>query len=241
MPASAPGPRTSTFPATVPAVLAFGVQAWAAWSPGPDGDDPPVATLVPALIRRRLSAPARMALHVVEACLGPQPADHATVFASRHGELARTLELLEQIDQEQEMSPTAFSLSVHNAAAGAYSIARRSRVESTTVAAGRDSFAQGALEALVQSRASGRPVLLVYVGGPAPGPYAEFAAPEERHSAALAMLVDASATGYALRASADAAALDDEPALIAAAVLRGERPDGLLSPAGWRLERTRDG
>lgn len=45
------------------------------------------------------------------------------VFASRHGELARSADLLKAIARDEDLSPTVFGLSVLNATAGLYAMA----------------------------------------------------------------------------------------------------------------------
>ncbi|MGA7817396.1 beta-ketoacyl synthase chain length factor, partial [Caballeronia sp.] len=78
------------------------------------------------MVRRRLSSLSRIALKVAHDCVGHQRHQHdqdnlhdergvRIVFASRHGELRRTTEILRAIGEEEAVSPTSFSLSVLNA------------------------------------------------------------------------------------------------------------------------------
>lgn len=122
------------------------------------------------LLRRRLSSLARGALHVANACAQGCPS--ATfVFASRHGELTRTVELLRSLAHDEELSPTLFSLSVLNAAAGIFSIARGDRAPATAIAAGVESFGYGLLEAHLRARKNpAKPLVYVYADAPAPDP-----------------------------------------------------------------------
>jgi hypothetical protein len=53
--------------------------------------------------------------------------DVPLVFASRHGDVARSMDLLGALVSDQPLSPTGFGLSVHNAIAALYSIARGHR------------------------------------------------------------------------------------------------------------------
>lgn len=69
------------------------------------------------------------------------------VFCSQHGELVRSRELLGSIADGMELSPTAFSQSVHNTSAGLYTIISQSRVPATALASGASTFAYGWLEA----------------------------------------------------------------------------------------------
>lgn len=96
--------------------------------------------------RRRLSYLARMAFAVgwplaegIEAL--------PLVYVSRHGETPRTFALLSELAERQPLSPTQFSLSVHNAVIGLWSILRGETSEMTALAAAGDGFEQGVIEA----------------------------------------------------------------------------------------------
>jgi hypothetical protein len=84
------------------------------------------------------------------------------VFASRHGDPGRALPMLADMAQGLEISPTQFSMNVHNAAAGIWSIATQDRSPITALAAGPETFGLGLLEAFAQHRATGEAVLFVY-------------------------------------------------------------------------------
>jgi hypothetical protein len=70
------------------------------------------------------------------------------VFSSAHGEICKSLEMLQTIQAGQELSPTAFSLSVHNAIAGLFSIAFKINKEITVIAPGQEGIAPAFIEAL---------------------------------------------------------------------------------------------
>ena len=61
----------------------------------------------------------------------------SAVFVSRHGELARSMTLLQALADGQALSPTDFSMSVHNTAAGLCSIQGKAAIPMTSLAAGR--------------------------------------------------------------------------------------------------------
>ncbi len=108
------------------------------------------------------------------------------VFASRHGELARTLTMLRDLAKGEDLSPTAFSLSVHNAAAGVYSIARGDHAPATAISAGEETFAFAMLEASSRLSTTCGRVLLVYADDPIPEEYRAYVAtPEVPHAVAL--------------------------------------------------------
>ena len=72
------------------------------------------------------------------------------------------------------MSPTLFHNSVFNAPAGYWTIANQSRARSTTVSAGRGSFAAGMLEAAMEIEVTNSAVLLVAADMPFPPLLAPF-------------------------------------------------------------------
>lgn len=72
------------------------------------------------------------------------------VFASRHGDVDLTLSLLQNIASDQDLSPTGFSLAVHNAIAGLLSIAQKDTSPITSVAACQDMLPIALLEAITQ-------------------------------------------------------------------------------------------
>jgi len=131
-------------------------------------------SFIEPLVRRRVSNLGRMGLHVANECL--QGTGHVRfVYASRHGELRRTTAILEAIARGEDVSPTAFSLSVLNATAGLYSIARTDPSPATAVASGAESFGYGLLEAVAQlAQHPQDQVLFVYADEPAPAPYDRF-------------------------------------------------------------------
>jgi hypothetical protein len=96
------------------------------------------------------------------------------VFASRHGEAERTLAILGDLAAEAEVSPTLFSMSVHNSMPGLWSILNGDRAPFSAVAAGPASFAWGLADAFAafQADPSG-PVLFVYGDDRLPDPWAD--------------------------------------------------------------------
>ncbi|MDU9389511.1 beta-ketoacyl synthase chain length factor [Pseudomonas sp. zfem002] len=144
-------------------VITFNISQWRAWAPGlqttahwrqwsrgecaiDSADAAPDVSFLPAMQRRRLSRLARMAFAVgwpLAEGLERLP----LVFVSRHGETPRTFEILSDLSHGQPLSPTQFSLSVHNAVIGLWSILRGETSEMTAIAADGDGFEQGVLEA----------------------------------------------------------------------------------------------
>ncbi|CAD5106507.1 beta-ketoacyl synthase chain length factor [Zestomonas carbonaria] len=137
---------------------------WYAWSQAPeavadDGRQPDVGFL-PAMQRRRLSRLARMMFHVAwPLAEGQDPLP--LVFVSRHGETPRTLAVLEELGRGEPLSPTQFSLSVHNAIIGLWSILRSDTSEMSALAAEGDGLEQAMLEAATLIGDGAPAVLLV--------------------------------------------------------------------------------
>ncbi len=165
--------------------------AWKAWcrAPHPLGrDGSPDVAFLPPLLRRRCGRLSRMMLKAAFAC-GTSDALAAvpTVFASRYGDTAATVALLECLAREEPVSANHFSHSVHNTQAGLFSIATGNRQAASALAAGRDTFGCAFLEALGGlRRAGGGPVLFVIGDEPLPPVFAPFVdAPQAAYSVAL--------------------------------------------------------
>ena len=85
------------------------------------------------MLQRRLSPLAKAVFHSADKCTvtGEQI---PTVFSSSHGEICKSLEMLKAIQAGDEVSPAAFSLSVHNAIAGFSLLSYSNQREITVVA-----------------------------------------------------------------------------------------------------------
>jgi hypothetical protein len=95
----------------------------------------------------------------------------ATVFASSSGDCDNVHHMLEALaTPAREISPTRFHNSVHNAAAGYWSIATQCRAPSTSLACRDASFAAGLLEAACQVAGDGAAVALIAYDHPYPEP-----------------------------------------------------------------------
>jgi hypothetical protein len=142
------------------------------------------------IVRRRLSALSKIALKVAHDCVGQRDGVRV-VFASRHGELRRTTDILRAIGAGEPVSPTAFSLSVMNAMTGVFSIARGDRSPASAISAGAETLGYALLEAHAQYASDpSSPVLGVYADEPADVAWGTIE--EEVEGGALAILLDAS-------------------------------------------------
>ncbi|MGK9065892.1 beta-ketoacyl synthase chain length factor [Stutzerimonas chloritidismutans] len=159
-------------------MIQFDIDQWQAWAPGlasvgdwtiwarepycvEPGDQMPDVTFLPAMQRRRLSRLARMAFTVATPLAEGKP-PLPLVYASRHGETPRTFAILDDLAREEPVSPTQFSLSVHNAVIGLWSIQREDTSEMTALAAEGDGLEHAVLEAALLL-AEGAPGVLVVI------------------------------------------------------------------------------
>jgi len=126
--------------------------------------------------RRRLSTFAKLGLHCAQATMGELDTKVDTVFSSRHGDLHKTSELLADLANDEPLSPTTFSLSVHNAVAGLYSIFTRNTAPNTAISSGKDTFFMAMLDAYCKLKSGvAEQILLVHIDRVLPTPYEIYA------------------------------------------------------------------
>lgn len=164
----------------------------------------PAPPLLPAAERRRAPETVLFAAQAAaEACAmaGCEPAGLPCVFASTQGDLAITDYMCSTLAAApQELSPTKFHNSVHNAAVGYWSIATGCRQPSTAVSAWTHSAGAGLLEAALQVIDRGAPVLLAVYDTAAVGALRS-AVPFDCGFAAALVLAPAGSSGARLRLS----------------------------------------
>ena len=121
--------------------------------------------LLPVNERRRATVAVRLAFRVAEDALcadGRSPEPLATVFASSDGDTNIVHRISLALAKGQRVvSPTDFHNSVHNAAAGYWSIAARARLPSVSLSASQASFSAGLLEAGAQAEVEDLDCLLL--------------------------------------------------------------------------------
>ena len=137
----------------------------------------PQPMLLPPNERRRAPDTVAVALTVAQAACanaGRDPAQLPTVFASTYGDLAITDYMCGTLAQTPNLlSPTRFHNSVHNAAAGYWSIATACRQPYCALGAGEYTFAAGLFAAALQVCADDTDVLFVAYDIDARGPLAQ--------------------------------------------------------------------
>jgi len=157
----------------------FIVKKWNAWAPGIScqkdwqqwhehhsfiqTEKAAIPATVPKVFQRRLSPLARAVFNAAEACIDSDKS-LPIIFSSSHGEVNKSLEMLQSMQKGEEVSPTAFSLSVHNAISGLFSIVYANHQEITVIAPGQDGIAPAFIEALglLQERHADEVLIVLY-------------------------------------------------------------------------------
>lgn len=165
-----------------------------------DQDAPakPAPRLLASNERRRAPETVAVALEVALAACedsGWDPAGLPSVFTSMHGDLAITDYMGATLaDDPRAISPTRFHNSVHNAAAGYWTIGVGCNKPATALSSGDASFAMGLLEALVQLASGDAAVLLAAYDSQATGPLAAISPSEGLLGGALVLAQPGDAT-----------------------------------------------
>jgi hypothetical protein len=134
----------------------------------------PVPTMLPPAERRRTGRVVKLALTVAleaTSSAGVDPAQVPSVFSSSGGDGHICHEICQALAlPSREVSPTRFSNSVHNVAAGYWSIATGCMAESSVLCAFDASYAAGLLDAMTQIAVEGHEVLFVAYDTEYPSP-----------------------------------------------------------------------
>lgn len=129
---------------------------------------------IPANLRRRMGPMERLMARCALGILRERPAAEI-ILCSRYGNVDMLVSLLRSIAKQEPLSPMAFSLAVHNAAAGLLGQMRGDRTGHTALAAGRETLFAGLIEGYARlATASEWPVALVFGDWPLPDIYERF-------------------------------------------------------------------
>jgi hypothetical protein len=172
-----------------PDIAGFSIGQWSAWAPGLSteaqwrqwfdtrqrtGDDTaPRLEEMSAMMRRRARALGRAALQCTYYTKPASP-DSALIFASRYGEMSRTLDLLRQLASGETLSPADFSMSVHNAIGALYSIAEGHTGQYSAIAAGEETLEAAFTEACTMLATEHQEVIVIHYDDSLPSPLQEF-------------------------------------------------------------------
>ena len=136
--------------------ISFAISEWSGWQAAPSDDysnesegmtisEIPDVAIIPPMLRRRLNSLGR-------SC-GSQILKHLAnreimpiVYCSQHGDIERTMRSLNELTDNQPVSPINFSLSVHNAICGILSVQTSLTSNISTIAAGQEALVPVLLE-----------------------------------------------------------------------------------------------
>ncbi len=107
-------------------------------------------SMIPPMLRRRCSNISKIALSMCLPIL--ETVDiQAGVFCSQHGELSNTVDIFQDLTNNEIVSPNKFSQCVHNTASGLLSVHKKIQIPFNSIAAGVDTFQMGIIEAFSQN------------------------------------------------------------------------------------------
>ena len=223
-------------------------EQWLAWAQAPflpQGDETPALAELPPLMRRRIDRLGRVAIQALAWCREAETSGVPVVFASRHGDVARSQQLLESLAASEPMSPAGFGLSVHNAIAALHAIACGERGNYTAIAGGSETAEAALGEAAAMLHDGAEQVLLVVYDAVLPAVHVPFL---DEPDPCYAWAWRIAPTGRGGTRLSLAPAADLEPATVVPAlphgldvlrfVLAGESVLGHRArAAGWRWRR----
>lgn len=236
----------------------FNLLHWAATSPGlvtnsdwlgwannnqwPIDPEKPPVDRIPAMMRRRLSSLSKLAIQTAITVSDEQAIDYI-VFASRHGELTRTVSLLESILRGDDASPMAFSQSVHNTASGLFTIAAKLTTSVTSIASCDETFHSALIDSIAYLHQNpSHKVLVVNFDEPLPSRYAEFET-HDYQGYAIGMIIE---SGDQFTFTREPKVLTTKQDVSIDSSLDTQYPDGLQflynmlkSPKQWNIETNR--
>ncbi|WP_109078575.1 beta-ketoacyl synthase chain length factor [Aggregatibacter kilianii] len=153
-------------------------------------DFAPKLAFLPPLKRRRLSDSARLFFEAAWDLVEEQ-SNLPVVYASGNSEINRNFALWYSLLTEGDVSPTSFSLSVHNALIGQWSELRQVKAETTSLTANKDNLEVALLEAYLLLKEGAQKVLVVIAESPLEQRYNVYPVVRQPFSYALALVVEA--------------------------------------------------
>lgn len=152
----------------------------------------PKPEIIPANERRRAPLPVRAAVEVSWQALqqsGLASSDVACVFGSGLGDTEITDYMCRALTTaEKQLSPTKFHNSVHNAAAGYWTISSGCMKSANSIAAYQNTAGLALLEAMIQCQQHNEPVLVTLFDTAAHDAYRQIFACEQSFAAALLLV-----------------------------------------------------
>lgn len=105
---------------------------------------------IPMLLRRKLSKLDKLSFYSVKGMYEEDVEEF--VFSSQFGEWERLVSIIEQYKTANEVSPIAFSASVHNYIAGILSLVKNSNSPYYAISAGENSFSSGLIKSVISKK-----------------------------------------------------------------------------------------
>lgn len=128
-------------------------------------EESPDLSFLPAMARRKLTLLDKVSLAVMnkayEAYKAFDCSEPQLVFASQYGELDRLDKIISQYLEDNEVSPAAFSASVHNSVVGQFCLLKGIKKSYNALASAENTFSAGLLESFLSVK-EGNDVLYCY-------------------------------------------------------------------------------
>jgi len=138
----------------------------------PKRDLEPNPTPLSAMMRRRLTPLGQKTVEMFyRSSSHSNPENIPWVVSSRHGDGRRMLNLLSNLARKELLSPTDFSMSVHNAIVGTFSIATKNKKTHSALSGAELSFEAGLFEAFALQKEKKGTVGYIYYDMPLPLPF----------------------------------------------------------------------
>lgn len=148
----------------------------------------PATPNIPMMQSRRMSIATKLASELYLNIAKETSFDYA-IFLSAHGEIERSFKILQQILQDKLISPTDFSMSVHNVTSGITGIMNKNNCETTSIAASFDGFITVFYEILSALQQGKKRILLIANDGEMPEFYQSYGA-TKNSAYAVALIIE---------------------------------------------------
>lgn len=107
-------------------------------------------SFVPMLIRRKLSLIDKISIKTISEVFEPDIDE--IIFASQYGSIDKMKSIIKQYSEDNEVSPFAFSSSVHNYFVGLFSLINKITTPYNALAAGENSLSAGLINAIISNK-----------------------------------------------------------------------------------------
>lgn len=112
-------------------------------------EDESDVSFLPPILKRRLSKLDKCVLSVLKEAYTPDIQN--IVFSSQYGEVERLIKLINQYQEEKEVSPNIFSGSVHNYPIGFFLLNEKNPIPYTAISSSEQSLSSGLLTSVISN------------------------------------------------------------------------------------------